>query len=141
MMGDTDSSFELDNLMGLRMSLENTSIKTVSAFVAAITVIITAVLAVDSRYALAEELRTTKKTYEEQLRQAKEDVAKSMAAMNLNNKYLFDQARKQRLQDELFKLDFQADGGQLKPLDRAMQQRYTQELNSIDAKWASYETR
>ena len=123
------------------MSLENTSIKTVSAFVAAITVIITAVLAVDSRYALAEELRTTKKTYEEQLRQAKEDVAKSMAAMNLNNKYLFDQARKQRLQDELFKLDFQADGGQLKPLDRAMQQRYTQELNSIDAKWASYETR
>lgn len=123
------------------MSLENASIKTVSAFVAAITVIITAVLAVDSRYALAEELRTTKKTYEEQLRQAKEDVAKSMAAMNLNNKYLFDQARKQRLQDELFKLDFQADGGQLKPLDRAMQQRYTQELNSIDAKWASYETR
>ena len=56
MMGDTDSSFELDNLMGLRMSLENTSIKTVSAFVAAITVIITAVLAVDSRYALAEGL-------------------------------------------------------------------------------------
>lgn len=141
MMGDTDSSFELDNLMRLSMSLENASIKTVSAFVAAITVIITAVLAVDSRYALAEELRTTKKTYEEQLRQAKEDVAKSMAAMNLNNKYLFDQARKQRLQDELFKLDFQADGGQLKPLDRAMQQRYTQELNSIDAKWASYETR
>lgn len=123
------------------MSLENVSVKTLAGLVSAIAVIVGAVIAIDSRYALAEELKRTKQTYEEQFRQSKAATDQAMAAMNVNNKYLFDQARKQRLQDELFKLNFQEEKGQLKQIDRALQQRYEQELNSIDSKWATYETR
>ena len=123
------------------MSLENVSVKTLAGLVSAIAVIVGAVIAIDSRYALAEELKRTKQTYEEQFRQSKAATDQAMAAMNVNNKYLFDQARKQRLQDELFKLNFQEENGQLKQIDRALQQRYEQELNSIDSKWATYETR
>lgn len=121
--------------------IEETNLKTLAGSIAAISVVIGAVLAVDARYALAEELKNTKYTYEEQLRKAREETTKALEAMAVNNKYLFDQARKQRILDELFKIDFQADKGQLKPLDRALQQRYTHELNTIDAKWAAYETR
>lgn len=99
-------------------SIRNNPIKTLLSIVALISGIVTSVITVDSRYVHADELDD----FKIEMNQKFEKTDKSISNI-----------RRQQLQDKIFELNFLDQSGQARPIDKALLDRYRNELQELES--------